>query len=258
MFKRKSYLLLVLLGVILYWSKTRIVANSFNEEIKLDNSYIQTYQELNGRWVLPFELKKSFKDLIAQYGTNETEIKIVNGLPQDKDISLNVALFLPFHDSYINKIIESGNGREIIYTHKKELLWPVAYKKSFIFSAFGRRERDVHSGIDIVCPVGTLILAAEDGKVVSAQFSGNYGNAILLNHGNEGLQTLYAHNSLLLVKEGDKVKKGQAIAFSGVSGESTGPHLHFEVRNDNVVLNPEHYISSTKPSLVRLAKLEDF
>lgn len=75
------------------------------------------------------------------------------------------------------------------------------------------------------------------------QKDGGYGNKILLSHpGINGINTLYAHNSLLYVKEGDKVKKGQIIALSGNTGHTTGPHLHFEVRYQNVVLNPEHYL----------------
>lgn len=257
MFNRKSYLLLVLLVVIVYWSKTRINAShsSINNEVKLDNPYIQTYNGHDGKWFLFHELKSSLGENLSKYGTDGNSFRKINGLT-DKKIPSYLPVFVPYGKQYTSQLINTGNGRKIVFIHKNEFLWPVAYEKSFIYSDFGIRERDNHTGVDIVCPVGTLILATEDGRVTSAQYSGDYGNAILLEHDN-GYQTLYAHNSLLFVKPGDSVKKGQAIARSGISGESTGPHLHFEVRKDGQLLNPKHFISSTKPTSDKVAQIKE-
>lgn len=87
-----------------------------------------------------------------------------------------------------------------------------------------------HGGRDIACPKGTPVYAAADGIVIKATYMNtSYGNHIMIAHGND-VYTLYAHNSELLVSVGDEVKQGQQIALSGDTGNSSGPHLHFEVR----------------------------
>lgn len=109
-------------------------------------------------------------------------------------------------------------------------------------SGFGRRWGRMHDGVDWSMPIGSPILAADGGTVVSAGYDGAYGYSILINHGN-GLKTRYAHNSKLLVSVGDKVYKGQKIANSGNSGRTTGPHLHFEVIKNGSVVNPMKYVN---------------
>jgi murein DD-endopeptidase MepM/ murein hydrolase activator NlpD len=88
-----------------------------------------------------------------------------------------------------------------------------------------------HAGIDIAVPMGTSIYSLKDGIVIFSGVMSGYGNVIMVNHGD--ITSLYAHNSSLKVKEGQVVKSGQLIAYSGNSGLSTGPHLHFEIRNKN-------------------------
>jgi murein DD-endopeptidase MepM/ murein hydrolase activator NlpD len=102
----------------------------------------------------------------------------------------------------------------------------------------------MHTGIDIACPNRSPVLAANDGIILSARNQGNYGLSITIQHNINQIQTLYAHNSILLVKEGDTVAKGQIIAFSGSTGHSTGPHLHFEVRIDGIPVDPYSYLPS--------------
>lgn len=100
---------------------------------------------------------------------------------------------------------------------------------------------ELHSGIDIAVPTGTNIKAAASGTVMQAYYNSSYGNMILINHGG-GIYTLYAHNSSLLVSAGTKVSKGQVIAKSGSTGNSTGPHCHFEVRKNGQPVNPRNYL----------------
>lgn len=118
-----------------------------------------------------------------------------------------------------------------------------------ITSKFGSRvhpitkKTHVHSGIDFGAPSGTPIYAAEGGVVLVSQYWGSYGNAVAIDHGN-GLWTIYGHirNGGLLVSKGDTVKRGQKIAEVGSTGNSTGPHLHFEVRKNEVAVNPGSYL----------------
>lgn len=99
-----------------------------------------------------------------------------------------------------------------------------------------------HGGIDFPCPSGTSVYAAQDGVVTTAKkLNNSYGFHIIIDHGNH-MQTLYAHNSQLLVRVGDHVKKGQLIAKSGSTGNSTGPHCHFEVRINGQRVNPKNYL----------------
>lgn len=110
-----------------------------------------------------------------------------------------------------------------------------------ISSRFGRRSRGYHTGVDFANPIGTPIAASDNGVVIKAGWYGGYGNMVEINHGN-GIVTLYAHCSALLVKNGETVKKGQVIAKVGSTGNSTGPHLHFEVRKNGQPVDPMPYL----------------
>ena len=105
-----------------------------------------------------------------------------------------------------------------------------------------------HKGIDYGCPEGTTILASAEGYILCTAFaSTGYGHYILISH-EDGTGTVYAHLKAILVKEGQKVNRGQAIAFSGNSGNSTGPHLHFEYRSKasdyRTAVDPKQFMQS--------------
>ncbi|HZQ57860.1 MAG TPA: peptidoglycan DD-metalloendopeptidase family protein [Acidimicrobiales bacterium] len=102
-----------------------------------------------------------------------------------------------------------------------------------------------HPGIDFGASAGTPIHAAGDGTVVYASVESGYGNYTCINHGN-GIATCYAHQSVILVKVGDQVKRGQVIGLVGTTGYSTGPHLHFEVRINGQVTNPLPWLVGSK------------
>mgnify|MGYP002557524669 FL=1 len=120
-----------------------------------------------------------------------------------------------------------------------ELQLPV---KGEITSAYGKREpteiiTENHQGIDIGVVTGTTITAAMEGTVSLVSDGGSYGTHVKIV--NKDVTTIYAHCSKILVKEGDNIKKGQKIALSGNTGNTTGPHLHFEIRRENRTVNPE-------------------
>ena len=110
-----------------------------------------------------------------------------------------------------------------------------------ITSRFGYRSRGLHTGLDVAGSTGTTIVAASAGTVTTASYKGGYGNMVIISHGN-GVQTCYAHCNTMLVSVGDTVEQGQAIATMGSTGNSTGPHLHLEIRKDGVAQNPQNYL----------------
>ena len=119
-----------------------------------------------------------------------------------------------------------------------ELQLPV---KAKVTSAYGKREADEivsadHYGIDLGVVVGTTILAAMEGTVTVVSDEGEYGTHVKIV--NKDVTTIYAHCSKILVKKGAKIQKGQKIALSGNTGNTTGPHLHFEIRRDNRTVDP--------------------
>ncbi len=118
------------------------------------------------------------------------------------------------------------------------LRWPV---RGVLYSRFGIRQGQRHDGIDIAAPEGTPIVAAAGGTVAYAGRQAGYGAIVILKH-DGGLVTLYAHASTLLVKEGERVEGGMPIARVGQSGRTSGPHLHFEVRDGTRPRNPLFYL----------------
>ena len=134
---------------------------------------------------------------------------------------------------------------------KKQLLPSVRPLREGVFgSAFGWRPdpfngaSSMHEGIDFTAAPGTPILAAAAGVVITSEHHPQYGNMVEVDHGN-GLVTRYAHCSRRLAKVGDVVMKGAVIAEVGSSGRATGPHLHFEVRQDGVAQNPARFLRTT-------------
>lgn len=129
-----------------------------------------------------------------------------------------------------------------------EFLWPLpgVNKRGW---GFGWRFHPIkhkwamHNGVDIGAAEGTSIIAVEDGTVVFAGNKGGYGKAVIINHG-DGVESLYGHCSKSLVKDDQSVKAGDVIAKVGNTGLSTDPHLHFEIRINNVATDPLPYVSS--------------
>jgi murein DD-endopeptidase MepM/ murein hydrolase activator NlpD len=118
------------------------------------------------------------------------------------------------------------------------LIWPVP---GTVTSGFGWRWGRMHEGIDIAVGSGTPVVAAAAGTVIQAGWLGGYGNLVVVDHGN-GLATAYAHNSSLAVGVGQAVGQGEVLAYSGSTGNSSGPHVHFEVRVNGAAADPLGYL----------------
>ena len=125
------------------------------------------------------------------------------------------------------------------------LQWPTP-STTYVTSPYGwrfhpiQKRNKLHTGVDIGAGYGASVVAAEGGTVLRAGWNGGYGQYIVIDHGN-GLSTLYAHNSTLLVSAGQVVSRGQKIALVGSTGNSTGPHLHFEVLKYGQTTDPMSY-----------------
>lgn len=110
----------------------------------------------------------------------------------------------------------------------------------FISSSYGYRP-EYHGGTDVAVPLGSPIYAASDGIVKKAGWYGGYGIVVIIEHA-DGVVTYYGHNSAALVEEGQHVTAGDTVAKSGSTGQSTGPHLHFEVRVNGERINPQPFM----------------
>ncbi len=129
-----------------------------------------------------------------------------------------------------------------------DFLWPIVGPLN---SPFGPRWGKFHAGIDIGSPHYQEVVAAADGEVIYADATkGGLGKAIVLQHG-RGFRTVYAHLSIIIARDGDTVRQGQAIGGVGETGRTSGPHLHFEVRKNGVPVNPEEFLPATIDELVR-------
>ena len=170
-------------------------------------------------------------------------------------------------DEYTKKAIAAENEVEKLLQQKQEeidremaagggnsggneggLVWPLRGGAGRLSSGFGPRHSPTagassyHKGIDLAIASGTPILAVGTGKVVTATYSSSAGNYVMISHGNR-LYSVYMHCSRLAVKVGDKVSKGQVIAYVGSTGISTGAHLHFGISKNGSYVNPLNYIS---------------
>jgi len=231
----------------------------------------QSKYELKGFWH-PVETADSARSLAARYGADADAIAELNDLQRGETITGRREVFIPKRGGVRpgaspatasprrpGKIAGKRTERDRPKTdlarsqpaeaQKKSarctqngfgcLKWPV---KGKIVSLFGKKGTRHHDGIDVLAEKGTPVLAAREGKVL---YSGNdikgYGNLIILRHAG-GVLSIYAHNDVNLVSEGDQVEEGEAVARVGQSGSATRPCLHFEVRVGEQPRDPLLYL----------------
>ncbi len=129
-------------------------------------------------------------------------------------------------------------------------IWPVL---GHITDAFGDRldpfsgEGAFHTGVDISADYGSPVHASADGVVTIADIHAGYGRVVIVDHG-FGITTWYAHLSAFATTAGSRIKRGQVIGYAGISGRSTGPHVHYEVRMNNAPVNPWRYLKGSTPA----------
>jgi murein DD-endopeptidase MepM/ murein hydrolase activator NlpD len=142
---------------------------------------------------------------------------------------------------------DGGKGKPPWYGKELDPIWPIQGK---INSYFGPRGKKFHAGIDIASPSYQEVKAAMDGEVILARESRTgYGNVVVLRH-DGGLTTIYGHMNVIIAQEGEAVRQGQAIGGVGSTGKSTGPHLHFELRQNGRPLDPRPLMPMTIEQLL--------
>jgi len=208
----------------------------------------------NQKGVYPTVQKGQTLYFIARaYDVEINRLKRINGIYNPSKLQIGTRLWIPGAWQVLN--VDTSIDKQVLTKNKKLnkketlnknikaitgfLIWPV---KGQLTSRFGNRSGRHHDGIDIGARKGTPIVAAAGGKIM---FSGwgptGYGLMLIIKH-KSNLTTVYAHNAYVHVHKNQIVKQGQKIASVGSTGRSTGPHLHFEVRNDSNPMNPLNYL----------------
>ena len=208
--------------------------NIAQQEIKLQS-------EMDEKERLKQEIRAK-KEAVASSKDHRT--KILNELVKDlKELNKLEDKLLEESKEFEKKIIASQSKDKYV---GGKIEWPTP-SSTRITSPYGYRIHPIlktkkfHTGIDIGASSGSAVIAGNAGKVIFAGYYGGYGYTVIIDHGGK-ISTLYAHNSKLLVKVGDEVKRGQTISKVGSTGLSTGPHLHFEVRENGQHTDPMSYI----------------
>ncbi len=222
--------------------KVKVQVKVQQQTVKLKKQQVES--ELQKISVLKNQVDESQKKVASKVKQTKTELtriesnrhQLERALEEYEETSREIG-------NQINKT-ERNNPGEILGSGK--MIWPVTGPIN-ITSPFGWRYHPVlrvkkfHNGKDIAVPSGTPVRAADSGVVIVSGWKGGYGNYIAIDHGN-GISTGYGHNSRLLVHQGERVTKGQIIAYSGSTGLSTGPHVHFEVRKNGDPIDPSPFL----------------
>lgn len=174
-------------------------------------------------------------DIASRYNTSVETLLAANSGKNPRNLKIGDKIVIP--DSKSTLVASSSPSRSLSY-NAGMFLWPVM---GVITSGYGWRSSGFHHGIDIAQKVGSPIKAALAGKVTYTGYKPVYGNTVVIKHV-DGRETTYAHAQKILVKTNQYVAGGQTIATVGLSGRTTGPHLHFEVKIDGKNVDPRKYL----------------
>lgn len=253
---------LSLTGIASSYLRMALKVSRFNE--------LRTQKEqLSSRYSKLEQVAKEQDIQVASLGSLAGEVSSLYGLKSDPILTANKSGNIP--DSQVTSSIDQfyalkssalsgatmvgislGLTRNVttadwVRANSAPNIWPV---EGPITGSFGERidpfngEGAFHSGVDIAVPYGTPILAPADGVVVFADTLGGYGRSILVDHG-RGITTRYGHLASFAVVAGQHVRRGDILGYVGLSGRSTGPHLHYEVRINDTPVNPHKYLRMT-------------
>jgi lipoprotein NlpD len=179
------------------------------------------------------------------YGLSADELARANGIRDSRQIAVGQKIFIPGATRQLPVEIITPSDAPVASRGAPQadpatpaFSWPVS---GSVNSGFGPRGSSFHDGLDIAAPEGTPVHAVEDGGVIYSDQLRGYGNIVIIRHGG-GIVSVYAHNQVNLVRDGQQVARGDVIARVGSTGRVTGPHLHFEIRKNNLAQDPLLYL----------------
>lgn len=226
---------------------TELLETIEKERAEVENTKTQLEEQKANLKIL--KAKKEQAKIVLQNSKTIQENELNQLTEEEKQLQENIQNYKAEEQRIENLIKLASND----YVYNGEytggvMAWPVAKSGTYITSDYGIREHPIqgiikqHTGIDIGnAGFGAPIIAAADGVVSMASYYGGYGNCVMINHGN-GVSTLYGHGQKILTTVGTEVKKGDLIMEVGSTGNSTGPHLHLEIRVNGVPENPQLYL----------------
>ncbi len=251
-----------LTGIASSYSRMLLQVSSYNqlrrEKEELKNRYSQLEQVAKEKDIQVASLGSLASEVSALYGLKSDPILAASNEQtfQDAQVTSSLDQFYALRNSALTGAatlgISMGFTRASTTADWMRLnaapnLWPV---EGQVTGSFGERidpfngEGAFHSGVDISSSFGTRVIAPADGVVVFADYMGGYGRAIVLDHGH-GITTRFGHLANFAVIAGQHIQRGDTIGYVGLSGRSTGPHLHYEVRINETPVNPHKYLRLT-------------
>jgi murein DD-endopeptidase MepM/ murein hydrolase activator NlpD len=254
--------ILSLTGIASSYSRMLLKVSRYNElrreKEELTNRYTQLEQVAKEKDIQVASLGSLASEVSALYGLKSDPILAASNQQnfQKEQVSSSLDQLYALRNSALSGAatigISMGLTRSATTADWARLnaapnLWPV---EGHITGSFGERidpfngEGAFHSGVDISSSFGTPVIAPADGTVVFADFLGGYGRAIVIDHGH-GVTTRFGHLANFAVIAGQQIQRGDTIGYVGLSGRSTGPHLHYEVRINDTPVNPHKYLRLT-------------
>ncbi len=231
-----------------YEAFVRYMDSAFVAFTEKRESEYKKWIEDEKEWV-KITLAKSYNVAPAKSVNKQNKDEKLNNKKVKKNNKYNTKNKKKEEHKHVNKVADTETNKKSEKnqtTTQIKFVKPIRIKYRFS-SDFGYRIHPIfkikkfHYGIDMGCPTGTKIYAVMDGTVVVSRLSKSYGNFVIIRHTNN-LKTVYAHMSKRLIKKGDFVKQNDVIGLVGSTGRSTGPHLHFEVIENNKKIHPKKYI----------------
>ncbi len=264
-----QYLYVLLAGVAIGILSLTGIASSYTRMLQKVSHYNQLRaerNELKDRYSQLEQVAKERDIQVASLGSLASEVSALYGLKndpglvaassghlQEAQVSSSMDQLYALRDTAMTGaasvgislgLTKNATTADWLRANSAPNLWPV---EGQITGSFGERidpfngEGAFHSGVDISAVVGSPVIAPADGQVTFADFMGGYGRAVVIDHGH-GITTRYGHLSSYAVAAGQNVHRGDTIGYVGLSGRSTGPHLHYEVRINETPVNPYKYL----------------
>jgi murein DD-endopeptidase MepM/ murein hydrolase activator NlpD len=251
---------LSLTGIASSYARMLLKVSHYNElrteKEDLRNRYSRLEQVAKERDIQVASLGSLASEVSALYGLKSEPLVTSSEQIENADVSISLDQLFALRSTALSGAatigISLGLGKNVttadwLRASAAPNLWPV---EGQITGSFGERidpfngEGAFHSGVDISAGYGQPVIAPADGVVVFADLMGGYGRAIVLDHGH-GITTRYGHLANFAVISGQRVQRGDTLGYVGLSGRSTGPHLHYEVRINDTPVNPHKYLRIT-------------